>query len=94
VLSRYVDAIMYRAFNHEFMKELAASASIPVINGLDDVEHPCQALADLMTIKEQKDKFEGLKLAYVGDGNNVCNSLMLGAAIVGMDFSAACPKGY
>ncbi|MDD1769526.1 MAG: ornithine carbamoyltransferase [Methanomassiliicoccales archaeon] len=94
VLSRYVDAIMYRAFNHEFMKELATNASIPVINGLDDVEHPCQTLADLMTIKEQKDKFDGLKLAYVGDGNNVCNSLMLGAAIVGMDFAAACPEGY
>jgi ornithine carbamoyltransferase len=76
------------------MKELAATATIPVINGLDNVEHPCQTLADLMTIKEQKDKFEGLKLAYVGDGNNVCNSLMLGSAIVGMDFTAACPKGY
>ncbi len=94
VLSRYVDAIMYRAFSHEFMKELAANATVPVINGLDDAEHPCQALADLMTIKEQKDAFEGLKLAYVGDGNNVCNSLMVGAAIVGMDFAAACPKGY
>ncbi|HVO77421.1 MAG TPA: ornithine carbamoyltransferase [Methanomassiliicoccales archaeon] len=94
VLSRYVDAIMYRAFSHDFMKELAKNATVPVINGLDDVEHPCQALADLMTIKEQKDKFEGLKVAYVGDGDNVCNSLMLGSAIVGMNFAAACPKGY
>jgi ornithine carbamoyltransferase len=94
VLSRYVDAIMYRAFNHEFMKELAESATVPVINGLDDVEHPCQVLADLMTIKEQKDRFQGLKLCYIGDGDNVCNSLMLGCAIVGMDFAAACPKRY
>ena len=94
VLSRYVDCIMYRAFSHEMMMELAKNATVPVINALDDLEHPCQIMADLMTIKEYKGKFEGVKLVYVGDGNNVCNSLMVGAAMVGMDFVAACPKGY
>ena len=94
VLSRMVDCIMYRAFKHEMMLELANSATVPVISALDELEHPCQTVADLMTIKEQKGKFKGLKLAYVGDGNNVCNSLMLGSAMVGMDFVAACPKGY
>jgi ornithine carbamoyltransferase len=94
VLSRMVDCIMYRSFKHEMMLELANSASVPVISALDELEHPCQTVADLMTIKEQKGKFKGLKLAYVGDGNNVCNSLMLGSAIVGMDFLAGCPKGY
>jgi ornithine carbamoyltransferase len=94
VLSRMVDCIMYRAFKHEVMLELAKSATVPIISALDDLEHPCQTVADLMTIKEQKGKFKGLKLAFVGDGNNVCNSLMLGSAMVGMDFVAACPKGY
>jgi len=94
VLSRFVDAIMYRAFSNDVMKELAANATVPVINGLDDKEHPCQVLADLLTIKERKGDFKGLKLAYVGDGNNVCNSLMLGSAMVGMDFVVACPEGY
>lgn len=94
VLSRYVDIIIYRAYKHEMMLELARNATIPVVNALDDVEHPCQIVADLMTIKEKKGKFKGLKLAYVGDGNNVANSLMLGAAIVGMDFYIACPEGY
>jgi ornithine carbamoyltransferase len=94
VLSRMVDCIMYRAFKHEVMLELANSATVPVISALDELEHPCQAVADLMTIKEQKGKFKGLRLAYVGDGNNVCNSLMLGAAMVGINFVAACPKGY
>jgi ornithine carbamoyltransferase len=94
VLSRYVDCIVYRAFSHDMMMELAKHATVPVINALDDREHPCQILADLMTIKEKKGKFKGLKLAYVGDGNNVCNSLMVGCALVGMDFTAACPKGY
>ncbi|UCE75506.1 MAG: ornithine carbamoyltransferase [Methanomassiliicoccales archaeon] len=93
-LSRYVDAIMYRAFSHELMKELARNATVPVINGLDDLEHPCQILADLLTIKEQRGGFEGLKLAYVGDGNNVCNSLMLGSTIAGMDMNVGCPEGY
>jgi len=94
VLSRYVDAIVYRAYKHENVVELAENASVPVINALDDLEHPCQIVADLMTIKEKKGGFRGLKLAYVGDGNNVANSLMLGAAIVGMDFYIACPEGY
>ncbi len=94
VLSRYVDAIVYRAYSHEMMMELAENATIPVINALDDVEHPCQIVADLMTIKEKKGELAGLKLAYVGDGNNVANSLMLGAAIMGMDFYIGCPEGY
>ena len=94
VLSRYVDGIMYRAFKRETIMELARNASVPVINGLDDKEHPCQVIADLFTILEHKGSFKELKLAYVGDGNNVCNSLLLGAAIVGMDMTAACPNGY
>lgn len=94
VLSRYVDGIVYRAFSHDNMVELAGKASVPVINALDDLEHPCQVMADLLTIKERKGSFEGLKLAYVGDGNNVCNSLALGAAMVGMDFVAATPLEY
>ena len=94
VLSRYVDGIMYRAFRRESVIELAQNASVPVINGLDDKEHPCQVIADLFTILEHRRSFKGLKFAYVGDGNNVCNSLLLGAAIVGMDMTAACPGGY
>ncbi len=94
VMSRYVDVIMYRAFKHEIMLELAQCSTVPVINALDDLEHPCQIMADLQTIKERKGKLDGLKLTYVGDGNNVCNSLMLGAAMTGMDFVAGCPKGY
>jgi ornithine carbamoyltransferase len=94
VLSRFVDCIMYRAFDHKMMLELAENSTVPVINALDDVEHPCQTVADLMTVLERKKKFHGVKMAYVGDGNNVCNSLMLGAAIVGLDFVAASPEGY
>jgi ornithine carbamoyltransferase len=94
VLSRFVDIIMYRGFKHEVTQELASNATVPVINGLDDVEHPCQTIADLMTIKEHKGDFKNLKLAYVGDGNNVCNSLAIGAAIVGMEMSIGCPKGF
>lgn len=94
VLSRYVDAIIYRAFSHDVMVKLAENAAIPVINGLDNVEHPCQILADLMTIKEHKGDFSGLNFAYVGDGNNVCNSLLLGSAIVGMNMNAGCPSDY
>ncbi len=94
VLSRYVDGIMYRAYQHTMMLELAQNATVPVINALDDVEHPCQTMADLLTIKEHKGDLAGLRLAYLGDGNNVCNSLMLGAAVCGMHFVAACPKGY
>lgn len=94
VLSRYVDAIMYRAFKHKIMIELAKNATVPVINGLDDLEHPCQILADLLTIKEHKGDFKGLNLAYVGDGNNVCNSLMLGCALVGMNMNVSCPSAF
>jgi ornithine carbamoyltransferase len=94
VLSRYVDAIMYRAYSHDVMVELAKNATIPVINGLDNLEHPCQILADLMTIKEHKGDFSGLNFAYVGDGNNVCNSLLLGSALVGMNMNVGCPSGF
>jgi len=94
VLSRFLDAIMYRAFSNDSVKELAGNATIPVISGLDDLEHPCQIVADLQTVMEHKGRLTGLKMVYFGDGNNVCNSLMLGAATVGMDFVACCPSGY
>ncbi|WP_028399576.1 ornithine carbamoyltransferase [Ectobacillus panaciterrae] len=94
VLSQYVDAIMIRTFEHEKVAELAKHASIPVINGLTDDHHPCQALADLMTVYEEKGTFHGVKLAYVGDGNNVCHSLLIGGAKVGMHITAACPAGH
>jgi ornithine carbamoyltransferase len=91
VLSRYADAILYRGFSHGTTKELARHSDVPVINGLDDLEHPCQALTDLFTIREFKGDLDKLKLAYVGDGNNVCNSLMLGSAIVSLDIVVATP---
>ncbi|HDN96183.1 MAG TPA: ornithine carbamoyltransferase [Thermoplasmatales archaeon] len=95
VLSRYVDVIMYRAFSHENMKELAKHASIPVINGLDNEEHPCQVIADLMTIKEKKGKLKGLKLVYFGDGdNNMAHSLLLGCAIAGIKIKIVSPRKY
>ncbi|WP_318505099.1 ornithine carbamoyltransferase [Bacillus sp. T3] len=94
VLSHYVDGIMIRTFSHSIIEELAEHASIPVINGLTDLYHPCQALADLQTIYEQKGTFAGLKVAYIGDGNNVAHSLMIACAKVGMDISVATPKGY
>ena len=94
VLSRFVDIIMYRAFKNEMMVELARHAEVPVINGLDNREHPCQAVADLMTMTEVKGSLKGRTLAWVGDGNNVLNSLMLGAPVLGMNVRAACPKGY
>jgi len=94
VLSSYVDAVMIRAYRHDTVVEFAHSASIPVINGLTDFEHPCQILADLMTIKEYKGRLAGIKIAWIGDGNNVCNSLIGGAAIMDMNISVACPKGY
>ncbi len=93
-LSRYIDGIMIRTFKHSDVEELAAYGSIPVINGLTDSQHPCQILADLLTIKEAKGTLQGLKLAYVGDGNNVANSLLIGCAKVGMHVSVATPKGY
>lgn len=94
VLSRYVDAIMIRTFEHETVEELAEHADIPVINGLTDLFHPCQALADLLTIQEVKGTFKGLKAAYIGDGNNVAHSLLIGCAKVGCDITVASPEGY
>ncbi|HUV60985.1 MAG TPA: ornithine carbamoyltransferase [Thermoplasmata archaeon] len=94
VLSGYADGIMYRAFSNEVMRELAKHATVPVINGLDDLEHPCQCAADLLTVLEKKKKLKGLQLTYVGDGNNVCNSLLLGCAITGMNMRAATPKTH
>jgi len=94
VFSSYVDAVMIRAFQHSTIQEFARYASIPVINGLSDQEHPCQTLADLMTIKSYKNSLAGVKVAWIGDGNNVCNSLIGGCAITGMEISVACPKGY
>lgn len=94
VLSGYLDAIMIRANSHEMVKELAEHATIPVINGLTDIYHPCQALADLETIAENKGTLKGLKIGYVGDGNNVAHSLVIAAAHVGMDIVVATPAGY
>lgn len=93
-LSRYVDGIVIRTFDHENVYKLARYASIPVINGLTDLLHPCQGLTDIFTIWEKKGKLKGIKVAYIGDGNNVCHSLMMAAAKTGMEFIAACPKGY
>jgi len=94
VLSRYLDAIMIRTFAQADVEELARHASIPVINGLTDSAHPCQALADVMTIQERLGRLEGVTVAYLGDGNNVCASLMVAAAKLGLNFRAATPKGY
>jgi len=94
VLSSYVDAILIRTTSHERVKELAENASVPVINGLCDLYHPCQALADLLTILEVKGTLEGLHVAYVGDGNNVAHSLMMACAKVGVDISVATPVGF
>lgn len=93
-LSGYLDCIMARVYDHADVQKLAAYATIPVINGLSDASHPCQILADLLTIKEHKEKLKGLKLAWLGDGDNVCNDLMLGCAKMGISVAAACPKGY
>ncbi|MHC1567969.1 MAG: ornithine carbamoyltransferase [Candidatus Syntropharchaeia archaeon] len=94
VLSSYVDGIMIRAYKHDTITEFAKSSRVPVINGLSDVEHPCQSLADLLTIREFKGDFSNLKFAWIGDGNNVCHSSILACAITGMKISVACPKGY
>jgi ornithine carbamoyltransferase len=94
VLSRYLDAIMIRTFAQSDVEELAANASIPVINGLTDSAHPCQALADVMTIRERFGRLEGLKVVYLGDGNNVCASLMVACGKLGMEFVAATPADY
>jgi len=94
VLSRYVHGIMARVFSHAHVEALAAHASVPVINGLSDLEHPCQALSDLFTIYERRGTVEGVTLAYVGDGNNVANSLLLAGSKVGMEIRVATPSGY
>lgn len=94
VLSGYVDAIMARVFTHEHILELAQFASVPVINGLSDYNHPCQALADVLTIKEKFGSFENLRVAFIGDGNNVAVSLLQSCALLGMDFAIATPQGY
>jgi len=94
VLSRYVSGIMARTFSHEIMLELAKYSSVPVINGLSELLHPCQVLGDLLTIKEKKGRLSNLKLVYIGDGNNVAHSLLLGAVKVGMDIVLATPPDY
>jgi ornithine carbamoyltransferase len=94
VLSRYVDGIMARVFGHADVISLARHAAVPVINGLSDFSHPCQGLADLLTVFEHRGALKGLKLVYVGDGNNVCNSLLFGGALSGMHVVAATPAGY
>ena len=93
-LSRYTDCIMARVYEHKLIEKLSKHASVPVINGLSDSFHPCQILADFMTIKEKKKKLKGLKIAWIGDGNNVCNSMIYGAALSGIDMSIATPKGF
>ncbi|MFQ6077183.1 MAG: ornithine carbamoyltransferase, partial [Candidatus Bathyarchaeia archaeon] len=94
VLGLYCDAVMARVFQHEILVQIAKGCDRPVINGLDDDYHPCQALADLMTICEEKKGFQGIKIGWVGDGTNVCNSLMLGAEMLGMEMVVATPEGY
>ena len=94
VLSRYVHGIMARVFAHQDVIDLARHGSVPVINGLSDLLHPCQALADYFTLRERRGDLTGLKMAYVGDGNNVAHELMFGAVKLGMQFSIGCPKGY
>lgn len=94
VLSRYLDGIVIRTFSHREVEEWAAYADVPVINGLTDQEHPCQVMADLLTIREKKGRLDGLRLAYVGDGNNMAHSLMDGCAKFGMHITVACPPGY
>lgn len=94
VLSRYLDGIVIRTYDHGTVEEWAREATMPVINGLTDLSHPCQALSDLLTIKEKKGRLKGIKIAYVGDGNNVANSLIEAAAKMGMAISLGCPSGY
>ncbi len=94
VLSRYVDAMAVRTFSHHTLETLAGYSAVPVINALSDLEHPCQALADILTIYEKKGKLEDITLAYIGDGNNVANSLLLAASLTGVNFRIASPNGY
>ncbi len=94
VLARYIDAIMVRTFDHEELEELSGAADVPVINGLSDAHHPCQALADLLTVREEFGTLEGVKIAYAGDGNNVAHSLALGCALTGAELAIAHPPGH
>ncbi len=94
VLSRYLTGIVLRTYSHASIEEFASHATVPVINGLSDLHHPCQAIADLMTILEKKGRLNGIRLAYIGDGNNVANSLIEAAARTGINLSIACPEGY
>lgn len=94
VISNYLHAIIARVYSHETVIKLSENSKVPVINALSDEEHPCQVIADLLTIREYKNKISNLKFVWVGDGNNVCNSLILACAIVGMEMVAACPEGY
>ena len=93
-LSGYTDCIMARVYDHKLLEQLSENATIPIINGLSDSFHPCQILADFMTIKEKKKKIKGIKIAWIGDGNNVCNSMIYGAALAGATMSIATPKGF
>lgn len=93
-LSRWVDGIMARVRSHQTLEGLSSSSSVPVINGLSDLEHPCQVLGDLFTLHERFGRLEGLTIAWIGDGNNVCNSLMLGAGLIGLELRVATPEGY
>jgi ornithine carbamoyltransferase len=93
-ISRYLNAIMMRTFSHATVEALAAHSTIPVINGLSDLHHPCQALADVMTLLEKKGTLKGLKVAFIGDGNNVCNSLIEAASVLGFTLTIACPEGF
>ncbi len=94
ILGSYLDVIVGRVYSHETLSEFASESGIPVVNGLSDLEHPTQIISDLFTIREVKRKLRGLTLAFIGDGYNVCNSLLLGASLVGMNMVAACPPGY
>lgn len=94
VLSRYLSALVVRTFDHEIVETLARESDIPIINALTDLAHPCQALADLLTIMENSDTIEGTRVAYLGDGNNVANSLILGCTMMGLNLKLACPEGY
>lgn len=94
VFSRYLDGVVIRTFEHKMIEEVADNSSIPVINGLTDMHHPCQIISDMLTILEKKDRISGIRLAYIGDGNNVAHSLIEGAAVMGMNIRIASPKGY
>jgi ornithine carbamoyltransferase len=94
VLSRYLDAVIIRTYRHDTLTEFAANSSVVVINGLSDLHHPCQALGDIMTVIEKKGRLKNIRLAYVGDGNNVANSLIEASALLGINLTLACPKGY